>query len=406
MPEYVIERTARALNRHGKSLKGSKALVLGLSYKADIDDDRESPSFEIIERLRAEGVEVAYCDPYIPVARPGREHDLRLSSVPCTAEEFARYDVLVVSTAHSDFKRAELLRRGEARRRHPQPDGAPGARPAGRPGPGSLPGVAAMKIFVPGRICLFGEHSDWAGGYRRINAEIEKGYTLICGTNQGIHAEVEPHPTALVLTSTTPDGETHGPYEIPLEPRGAPRGGAAGRLLQLRRRRRLPGADELPRARPRHPQLQDRPADQEGPLLERRDQRAHRPRLQPRLRPAAHGPRRDGARLPGRDHDALALRAHGPGLRLRRPRRADGVRRRPPRDRGDPAGEGPALRDRGPQGEEGHRRDPEAAQPLATRSPRARSRRASRSCSARSTSASSSRRRRPCRRATRSGSAR
>ena len=77
MPEYVIERTARALNRHGKSLKGSKALVLGLSYKADIDDDRESPSFEIIERLRAEGVEVAYCDPYIPVARPGREHDLR-----------------------------------------------------------------------------------------------------------------------------------------------------------------------------------------------------------------------------------------------------------------------------------------------------------------------------------------
>jgi UTP-glucose-1-phosphate uridylyltransferase/mevalonate kinase len=76
-----------------------------------------------------------------------------------------------------------------------------------------------MRIFVPGRICLFGEHSDWAGGYRRINAEIEKGYTLICGTNQGIHAEVEPHPTALVLTSTTPDGRTIGPREIPLEPR-------------------------------------------------------------------------------------------------------------------------------------------------------------------------------------------
>jgi UDP-N-acetyl-D-glucosamine dehydrogenase len=109
MPEYVIERTARALNRHGKSLKGSKALVLGLSYKADIDDDRESPSFEIIERLRAEGVLVAYCDPYIPVARPGREHDLGLSSVPCTAEEFARHDVLVVSTAHSDFKKAGLF---------------------------------------------------------------------------------------------------------------------------------------------------------------------------------------------------------------------------------------------------------------------------------------------------------
>jgi len=86
-----------------------------------------------------------------------------------------------------------------------------------------------MKIFVPGRICLFGEHSDWAGGYRRINADIEKGYTLICGTNQGIHAEVEPHPTALVLTSTTSDGRTVGPYEIPLEPKAlleeAQRGG-------------------------------------------------------------------------------------------------------------------------------------------------------------------------------------
>ncbi|NLX11764.1 MAG: GHMP kinase [Chloroflexi bacterium] len=74
-----------------------------------------------------------------------------------------------------------------------------------------------MKIFVPGRICLLGEHSDWAGGYRRINANIEKGFALITGTNQGIYAEVEPHPTALVLTSTTPDGVTHGPYEIPME---------------------------------------------------------------------------------------------------------------------------------------------------------------------------------------------
>jgi UTP-glucose-1-phosphate uridylyltransferase/mevalonate kinase len=76
-----------------------------------------------------------------------------------------------------------------------------------------------MKIFVPGRICLFGEHSDWAGGYRRINAEIEKGYTLITGTDQGIYAEVEPHPTALVLTATTPEGERHGPHEIPMNPK-------------------------------------------------------------------------------------------------------------------------------------------------------------------------------------------
>jgi UTP-glucose-1-phosphate uridylyltransferase/mevalonate kinase len=74
-----------------------------------------------------------------------------------------------------------------------------------------------MKIFVPGRICLVGEHSDWAGGYRRINASIEKGYTLITGTDQGIYAEVSPHPTSLVLTSTTPEGKCEGPYEIPME---------------------------------------------------------------------------------------------------------------------------------------------------------------------------------------------
>jgi UTP-glucose-1-phosphate uridylyltransferase/mevalonate kinase len=75
-----------------------------------------------------------------------------------------------------------------------------------------------MKLFVPGCICLFGEHSDWAGGYRRVDPTIERGYSLICGTSQGIYAEVEPHPHALRLTATTPEGETHGPVEIPMEP--------------------------------------------------------------------------------------------------------------------------------------------------------------------------------------------
>jgi UTP-glucose-1-phosphate uridylyltransferase/mevalonate kinase len=73
-----------------------------------------------------------------------------------------------------------------------------------------------VKLFVPGRICLLGEHSDWAGGYRRINADIENGYALISGTNQGIFAEVEPHPSSLVLTSSMPDGKALGPYEIPM----------------------------------------------------------------------------------------------------------------------------------------------------------------------------------------------
>jgi UTP-glucose-1-phosphate uridylyltransferase/mevalonate kinase len=86
-----------------------------------------------------------------------------------------------------------------------------------------------MKLFVPGRICLMGEHSDWAGGHRRTNADIEKGYCLISGTNQGIYAEVSPHPTSLVLSSRTPDGQVIGPYEIPMEPKAlleeAERGG-------------------------------------------------------------------------------------------------------------------------------------------------------------------------------------
>lgn len=110
MPGYVVERTIRALNDEGKSMKGSRILVLGLSYKADIDDDRESPSFELIERFRALGADVAYCDPYIPIARAGRKHDVGLASVPCTPEEFGRYDALVLSSAHRQFKDPALYR--------------------------------------------------------------------------------------------------------------------------------------------------------------------------------------------------------------------------------------------------------------------------------------------------------
>lgn len=75
-----------------------------------------------------------------------------------------------------------------------------------------------MRLFVPGRICLYGEHSDWAGGYRRANNGIHKGYTLICGTDQGLYAEVEPNPNALVLTATTPEGARHGPVRFPMDP--------------------------------------------------------------------------------------------------------------------------------------------------------------------------------------------
>ena len=74
-----------------------------------------------------------------------------------------------------------------------------------------------MKLFVPGRICLFGEHSDWAGGHRRSNAALEKGYALITSTNQGVHAEVQPHPNRLILRTTLSDGTRHGPYSLPME---------------------------------------------------------------------------------------------------------------------------------------------------------------------------------------------
>ena len=108
MPRYVVSRVAEAVNQDGKSIVGAKVLVLGLSYKADIDDDRESPSFELLELLQERGAEVAYCDPFVPVARKGRKHDLGLSSVPCTADEFAKFDAVVVSTAHGTFKDQSL----------------------------------------------------------------------------------------------------------------------------------------------------------------------------------------------------------------------------------------------------------------------------------------------------------
>ncbi|HET8773724.1 MAG TPA: nucleotide sugar dehydrogenase [Thermoanaerobaculia bacterium] len=104
MPSLVVSKTADAINRQGKSIVGAKVLVLGLAYKPDIGDARESPSFELIHLLRERGADVAYCDPFIPVASRVRKHDIGLASVPCSAEEFARYDALLVSTAHTAFR--------------------------------------------------------------------------------------------------------------------------------------------------------------------------------------------------------------------------------------------------------------------------------------------------------------
>ncbi len=73
-----------------------------------------------------------------------------------------------------------------------------------------------MQLFVPGRICLFGEHSDWAGGYRRSHPVIDKGHAIIAGTNQGLFAEVRPHPSKLIVRSTLDDGSDGGALEVPM----------------------------------------------------------------------------------------------------------------------------------------------------------------------------------------------
>jgi len=103
MPRYVVTKTTEALNEHSKSLKGSKVLVLGLAYKKDIDDLRESPSIELIELLRQKGAKVDYNDPYIPRTHKQRRHNLRMASKKLSAIMLAGYDVVLISTDHSDY---------------------------------------------------------------------------------------------------------------------------------------------------------------------------------------------------------------------------------------------------------------------------------------------------------------
>ncbi|MFG0257231.1 MAG: nucleotide sugar dehydrogenase [Phycisphaerales bacterium JB043] len=100
MPSYVIERLSRALNDHSKAVQGSRVLVIGLAYKGDIDDTRESPSLELIEQLRERGADVSYHDPHVPHAVPVRKHDITMSSVELTASTIASFDCVLISTAH------------------------------------------------------------------------------------------------------------------------------------------------------------------------------------------------------------------------------------------------------------------------------------------------------------------
>jgi UDP-N-acetyl-D-glucosamine dehydrogenase len=102
MPFHVVERVTEALNSGRKSLNGSRVLVLGLAYKPDVDDERQSPSYRIMELLRQRGAEVGYYDPYVPVIRPTRDHP-QWAGTKCVAWNQATigsFDVVVIATAH------------------------------------------------------------------------------------------------------------------------------------------------------------------------------------------------------------------------------------------------------------------------------------------------------------------
>ncbi|OGB31119.1 MAG: UDP-N-acetyl-D-glucosamine dehydrogenase [Burkholderiales bacterium RIFCSPLOWO2_12_FULL_61_40] len=115
MPNYVITKVASALNSAKKAINGSRILVLGIAYKKNVDDMRESPSVVLMEKLRDLGAEVAYSDPHIPTFPKMREHHFELSSVPLSRETISTYDCVLLATDHDKFdydlikERAKLI---------------------------------------------------------------------------------------------------------------------------------------------------------------------------------------------------------------------------------------------------------------------------------------------------------
>lgn len=107
MPEFVAQTVGKALNQRKKALNGSKILMLGMAYKKDIDDLRESPSLTIIELLRHEGAEVLYNDPYFPTVGRGRHYNLNMTCTPL--EKLEQYDCVLIVTDHSDYNYEEIV---------------------------------------------------------------------------------------------------------------------------------------------------------------------------------------------------------------------------------------------------------------------------------------------------------
>jgi UDP-N-acetyl-D-glucosamine dehydrogenase len=109
MPEYVIGKLTHALNTRRKSVSGSRILVLGLAYKPNVDDARESPSAEILELLTGLHADVSYSDPHLPSFPVMRNYDLEMNSVPVTGENLATFDAVIIATDHDAFD-YELIR--------------------------------------------------------------------------------------------------------------------------------------------------------------------------------------------------------------------------------------------------------------------------------------------------------
>ena len=103
MPEYVLGKLIEGLNTQRKALNGSRVLVLGVAYKKNVDDMRESPSAVIMELIQERGGEVAYSDPHVPIFPSMRRHSFDLRSVELTAESLAAFDAVVVATNHDAF---------------------------------------------------------------------------------------------------------------------------------------------------------------------------------------------------------------------------------------------------------------------------------------------------------------
>ena len=111
MPYHVVNSVSSALNNHKKALNGSKVLVLGLAYKKDIDDLRESPSLTIIEELQRRGAQVCYNDPYFPTVGRGRKYNLHMTCTPL--QNLAQYDCILIVTDHSDYDYQRIVNESE-----------------------------------------------------------------------------------------------------------------------------------------------------------------------------------------------------------------------------------------------------------------------------------------------------